>query len=492
MKNKITWNCLGDSLTADAYVDRRYYDYIAARSENFRVRQYGICGTKIAGTVSDAFCHRYSEMEQADIITVFGGVNDWGQKGNGGPTPLGMEKDKTDTTFYGALNLLCSGLREKFPEALLLFMTPFGNGGYPGAYMDKNSFGLTVEDYVDAIIRVCEKYDIPVIDLYRESGISPYDKIQNEIYFLDGMHLNEQGHEKISYVIENAVFRYYDRKQGGEAREDKTIDFFMFMGQSNMAGRGTTDSVWIEPAALLQKGAGYEFRAVSDPGRLYEIEEPFGVNENTVNGIDDKNKKTGSMVTAFVNAYNKYAGVSVVGVSASEGGTSIEQWQPESRRLSDAICRCRAAVRYLESEGYCIRHRFMLWCQGETDGDHGMKASVYQEKFMNMLKAMKAEGIEKCFLVRIGRYNGKMESIDYSEILDAQTDLAESNADVVMVSGDMVALKARNRMKDSYHYYQKAYNEIGYQAGVMAAYYVHSSKKPKMYDLKEKIVDFEK
>lgn len=109
-----------------------------------------------------------------------------------------------------------------------------------------------------------------------------------------------------------------------------------------------------------------------------------------------------------------------------------------------------------------------------------------------MLKAMKAEGIEKCFLVRIGRYNGKMESVDYSEILDAQTDLAESNADVVMVSGDMVALKARNLMKDSYHYYQKAYNEIGYQAGVMAANYVHSSKKPKMYDLKEKIVDFEK
>ena len=56
-------------------------------------------------------------------------------------------------------------------------------------------------------------------------------------------------------------------------------DLFLFMGQSNMAGRGETCAAWPEGAPALLEGAGWEFRAVSDPTRLYPIGEPFGVNE---------------------------------------------------------------------------------------------------------------------------------------------------------------------------------------------------------------------
>ena len=90
---------------------------------------------------------------------------------------------------------------------------------------------------------------------------------------------------------------------------DKTVDLFMFMGQSNMAGRGIVTEKYPEKAPSLTKGAGYEFRAVSDPNQLYPISEPFGHNENHNNGIDDKNLKTGSMVTAFTNAYYKNTGI---------------------------------------------------------------------------------------------------------------------------------------------------------------------------------------
>lgn len=483
---KFTWNCLGDSITANAYVDHHYYDYIKDRNKKIQINNYGISGTKMAGTASGAFCNRYTEMDKnADLITVFGGVNDWGQRSNGGPTPLGTKDDTTNKTFYGALNILCAGLQETYPDAVILFMTPLGNEGYPGFSTTTNSLGYTVEDYVEVICEVCEKYNIPVVDLYHESGISPYDRVQNAVYFHDGLHLSNAGHERIGYLIENAIWKYYVEKLNDEIQDKKVVDLFLFMGQSNMAGRGITTNTWKEEAATIREGAGYEFRAISDPTKLYQMTEPFGINENQADGINDGNKKTGSMVTAFTNAYSKYTGVPVVGVSASEGGTSIDQWQPDGKRLTDAISRYRAAVKWLEDNGYTIRNRCMLWCQGESDGDSNMSAETYQAKFNRMLDRMKGEQIETCYMVRIGKYNGSNQSTDYSGIMEAQTELAEKNQNVVLVSKDMAGLKERKLMKDAYHYYQKAYNEVGYQAGVISAYHVLTGRKPSLRDPKD-------
>jgi len=81
------------------------------------------------------------------------------------------------------------------------------------------------------------------------------------------------------------------------------FDLFLFMGQSNMAGRGISNEKWVQKSPEIIEGAGYEFRAVSDPERLYKINEPFGVNENNTEGIWEPGLKTGSMVTSFINAY---------------------------------------------------------------------------------------------------------------------------------------------------------------------------------------------
>ena len=72
---------------------------------------------------------------------------------------------------------------------------------------------------------------------------------------------------------------------------DNSFDLFLFMGQSNMAGRGISNNNWPEKPPALISGAGFEFRAISDPSKLYPIEEPFGVNENNPKGIFEPNKK---------------------------------------------------------------------------------------------------------------------------------------------------------------------------------------------------------
>ena len=270
--------------------------------------------------------------------------------------------------------------------------------------------------------------------------------------------------------------------------EEKVVDLFLFMGQSNMAGRGITSSIWPEKAPIIIKGAGYEFRAISDKTKLYEIKEPFGVNENKNGGINDGAFKTGSMVTAFVNSYYTHNGnIPVVGVSASKGGSKISQWQLDSNEgyLADAIQRLKDAMSYLDSNGYAIRHKYILWCQGESDGDASTSESDFKSMFENMLNAMINEGIEKLFMVRIGNCNISGSENRYTNYIKYETEIAQTNQNVVMVSCDFAGMKERGLMKDSFHYYQAGYNECGTYAGINTAYYVNTGKEPTMYDTED-------
>jgi len=274
------------------------------------------------------------------------------------------------------------------------------------------------------------------------------------------------------------------------------VDLIMFMGQSNMAGRGITSEEWPEEAQELIDDAGWEFRAISDPTKLYSIAEPFGVNENNPDGINDvfsdgEKAKTGSMVTAFVNAYYAKTGVPIVGVSASKGGSRIVQWLPDANDgfLKDALERYDKAVEFLQSAGasrgqhddayisgagYQIRHRYMLWCQGESDGDVGTTADEYNARFRILWQEMKNAGIEKCFLIKTGKKNVPGQVEDYEEIRRAQEELCDGE-EIIMVSRCLGEMLERGLMKDAFHYYQQAYNEVGTEAGRNVGDFVNMS-----------------
>lgn len=260
---------------------------------------------------------------------------------------------------------------------------------------------------------------------------------------------------------------------------EKTIDLFLFMGQSNMAGRGITNDVWTEGAPAILPGAGCEFRAISDPLKLYEISEPFGRWENTDEGIDDGVMKTGSMVTSFTNAYYKNNGnIPIVGISASKGGSVIEQWIPESVFLKDSIRRLQSGKNYLEQNDFSIRHQYMLWCQGESDGDMQTDKETYLSRLKSMWLCMKEQGIEKLFLVCIGNCNIEGSYDRYHAVRAWQMEFADKNEDVIIVANVFEDMRERGLMKDAFHYYQQGYNECGEIAGRNVAYYVNTGKKP--------------
>lgn len=280
-------------------------------------------------------------------------------------------------------------------------------------------------------------------------------------------------HEMLNHIEDNL----------GVLNHNNVVDLVMFMGQSNMAGRGTASQ-----SIVCQPGHGYEFRAISDPTKLYNIIEPFGVNENnSSSGVTEKTK-TGSLVSAFCEKYYELTQIPIVAVSCSKGGTNAAFWVPGGKPLNDAIARYKLAKTWLTNNNYTIRHHFMVWLQGESDGGQGVTTAEYETAMTDIVNAMMAEGIEKCFNIRVG--NAKSNPTRHTQIIKAQTNLCKKNKDIIMVCTRLDKAEADGLMKDEYHLLQVGYNIVGTDAGTNAAFYVNNQIEPYMMDREYNTVYF--
>ncbi|MBT9776231.1 hypothetical protein GPL15_06915 [Clostridium sp. MCC353] len=241
----------------------------------------------------------------------------------------------------------------------------------------------------------------------------------------------------------------------------KMVDLILFMGQSNMAGRGDASL-----APVVEEGRGYEYCAVSKPDRLVPVREPFGVFENNPDGVYEPGMKTGSMVSAFINACYEKTNVPVVGISCSKGGSSIEEWEKGTAYFEDAKKRFVSGLRYLAGQEVQVRSKSMAWCQGCTDADRGMEKEVYKEKTRAFFQNWISLGIERIFLIQIG--NNRDDLNLYVPVQEAQKELAEEMEQVFLVSDSFRDMAAAGLMKDCYHYKQEGYNLVGGEAGKAA------------------------
>ena len=171
---------LGDSITVGALAteQEKQYTQIFQKMTGADVEVYGVCGTRIARQSKPSydpsfdkdFIQRVEEMSpNADVIFVFGGTNDFGH----GDAPIGTISDRTEYTFYGALHVLYTKLIKKYPHAHIFIITPLHREGEDSPL---NEWGLPckpLQEYVNAIRIVAEYYALPVIDLWKDSGMQP-------------------------------------------------------------------------------------------------------------------------------------------------------------------------------------------------------------------------------------------------------------------------------------------------------------------------------
>ena len=176
----LTWAVLGDSTTAGSGNTVTYHSIIA-EEEALTAINYGVNGSWVSYTAAmdgQEMCTRYASMtDDADIITVMGGIND---TNNG--AALGQMGDTGKTTFYGALDILCQGLHRKYPGKRIGYITPMNYGNDAKA-----------EPYLEAIHKVCGKYAIPVLDMYHDGLICATTTELSATYFRDGLHQNDFG-----------------------------------------------------------------------------------------------------------------------------------------------------------------------------------------------------------------------------------------------------------------------------------------------------------
>lgn len=198
-------NFLGDSITegvGTSCADGMFVNIIKKEAELAEARNYGVSASRIArqwlneGESPEPrdYCERFEEMDDdADVIVVFGGTNDYGH----GNADFGGDSDRGVHTYCGAVHYLMEGLIRKYPAAEIVFLTPIHREGET----IRNMHGRVLKDYVDEIKIAAEQYSLPVLDMFSIGGIYPQLEVQKKALCPDGLHPNDAGNARIAQRI---------------------------------------------------------------------------------------------------------------------------------------------------------------------------------------------------------------------------------------------------------------------------------------------------
>ncbi len=207
---------LGDSITEGVGVEdiqnNRYDNRLKKMCGLSEVHNYGIGGTRLAHQHKPSdeprfdlcFCGRAYDLDgSADIIVVYGGVNDYIH----GDAFIGDESDRTPDTFYGAVWFLMNLLKTKYEGKTVVFMTPAhccrvsGSDSAVSPRGEKQPDAMPLIGYVNIIKQRAEQFGIPVLDMFEQLGIDPNDKTDRDAFTVDGLHFNDAGHEYIANAL---------------------------------------------------------------------------------------------------------------------------------------------------------------------------------------------------------------------------------------------------------------------------------------------------
>ena len=241
--NPTYWGALGDSITAGAGAGGSSYSYanVAAKTIGANIHNHGISGSCINDGYNlaltepgyeDAFCNRYTQMANGlDLITVLGSVND-----HRADSKLGVKGSTDSKDFFGALHVLITGLKQKYPTSRIVFITPFKIGGYNGT----NMYGHTLTDFRNAIVTMCNKHQLEVLDLFTVPEFE-WLKGANSGYFVpyDYYHPTVKGHQAIANYLVDKMFNGTSGGGSGSTGDSG----------SGSTGGGSSDSPTLSPTS---------------------------------------------------------------------------------------------------------------------------------------------------------------------------------------------------------------------------------------------------
>lgn len=172
------WVAFGDSLTDETInADKKYYRYIEEKT-GITVVVMGKGGTGYYRTYDrgTAYGQRMANVPaDADVITIFGSVNDWHTKNAG--VEMGNASDTMEAgTLAGYINGCIDVAIEKAPYAQIALVTPMDYKGLPPD---------TLEGIANTIKAVAAYRQIKCLDLYHESGFRVRNPVFAAVYTTD-------------------------------------------------------------------------------------------------------------------------------------------------------------------------------------------------------------------------------------------------------------------------------------------------------------------
>jgi len=206
--------CLGDSITQAANLenmeDYQQYSYPTKLAEILdaeEVVNLGIGGSSIGRYWQDAFVDRYMEIpEDTDLILVMGGTNDGFclHKEN-----VGNFEERSPRTLIGDLDELMRGLKENYPDAEVVFITPLPNVLHDILRKERPEL-MSQRVIVDSMIALAKEYEFDVIDLYDSNLLDSHDAAVISNYMPDGVHCNPDGYQILAEHIAADLIRLQD------------------------------------------------------------------------------------------------------------------------------------------------------------------------------------------------------------------------------------------------------------------------------------------
>lgn len=173
------WCAFGDSLTDPTINATKKYHAIIAEKTGISVTVLGKGGTGYYKTKDDGTAY-YQRMANcpadADVVTIFGSVNDWNAIKNGSVT-IGNPSDAMSAeTYSGYVNECIDVAINKAPYAQIALVTPMDYHGLPDD---------TLESIATALIAVAKYRKIKCLDLYHTSGFRVDDATYAQTYTTD-------------------------------------------------------------------------------------------------------------------------------------------------------------------------------------------------------------------------------------------------------------------------------------------------------------------
>ena len=201
----------GDSITLGVGIDyvngeKRWTDYLVERyniPEHINMGEGLTCISFVPTTdsyqgISMCRDERLNNLiaEAPDIVTIFGGANDYICD-----IPIGADddiKNKNIYTFKGAYAHIIDKILTAKPDTLILLLGMFTNT--MGVYAEgKGTYPL--KDYATATKEIAEHFGLPFVDL-NECGFNKYNfNTTDGVFSTDGIHPNAEGTKRIAMVV---------------------------------------------------------------------------------------------------------------------------------------------------------------------------------------------------------------------------------------------------------------------------------------------------